>query len=191
MAVWEEAAALDSTGAAVLPASGDASDRPASGRRKRPAAAEAKPGSRAAAMLAGPAGASADSEARRLQNRSRPHGKMLGLTTRLPYFYGHASSLEFSASSEAMQTLRNKINMYGKQHLLEHIKGWKGNRTESSGNVQFLVPHEGVIRSADPAIDYLDEVWALANPGKTPPGELNTAVQEQCSDKVCILVPEQ
>ena len=189
VAVLEEAAKHDSMGTAVPPASGDASAPPASSRRQRPAVAKGKQDSQAAAKGAGPAGASAESKARRPRERGRPPDKMLGLTTGLPYFRGHASNIPFSAKSEAMQRLRDRIENYGKRHLLELIKGWTGNRTESSGNIQFLVPEEGVIRAADRAIDYLHEVWALANPDKEPLGELSTALWECCSDHLCILVP--
>ena len=177
------------------PASGDASTPQASSRRQRPAVAKEKQDSQAAqdsqapAKPAGPAGASAQSEARRLQKRSRSQSMMQGATTGLPYFMGHSSNLAFTASSVAMKRLHDRIEGYGKRHLLELIKGWTGNRTESSGNIQFLVPGEGVLRSADRAIDYLDEVWALANPEKEPPGALNTALQEHClADQSCNLV---
>ena len=195
VAVREEAAKHDSTGAAVPPASGDASTPQASSRRQRPAVAKGKQDSQAAqdsqapAKPAGLAGASAQSEARRLQKRSRSQSMMQGATTGLPYFMGHSSNLAFTAGNVAMKRLRDRIEGYGKRHLLELIKGWTGNRTESSGNVQFLVPGEGVLRSADRAIDYLDEVWALANPEKEPPGALNTALQEHClADQSCNLV---
>ena len=180
MAVRQEAAKHESTGAPVPPASGDASARPAISRRQRAAMEEARQHGQAAATLAGPAGASAESETQRQQECKPLQGKIPGRTTGLPYFRTPYSNLTFSTDSRAMQTLRDKIERYGKQHLLEHIKGWSGDHVQSCGNTFFLVPKEGVIRSADPAIEYLDEIWALANPGEEPPGALNTALREHC-----------